>query len=70
MNVEQFMNSTVRDVRVRLLDNLSHIPGSHPSEFSESSVESSVRTLKEASDVPPGWVLIMPRNRVTLHDRT
>lgn len=29
-----------------------------------------VLTLKDASGVLPGWVLIIPRNRVTRHVRT
>ena len=31
---------------------------------------SRARTLKEANGVEPGWVEIIPRNRVTVHVRT
>lgn len=34
------------------------------------SADSSARILKDASGVEPGWVEIMPRNRVTDHVRT
>lgn len=48
----------------------SDLPGSLLSESRTSSVPSSVRILKDASDVLPGCVEIIPRNLVTPQDRT
>ena len=47
------------------------LPGSEESPKSSiPSADSNVSTLNEATGVLPGCVLIIPRNRVTLHDRT